>query len=306
VVVDGERWPLRGTVLYGRLRFSPDGRHVAYVESAEPRAYRGPWRVVVDGKPGRAYDTVSELGFTAAGEVHYGALKSFEEAVVVVGDRESPIYDRIEPAPLYEPLGGHWSDPAPVISADGKHSAYGAMRNGKGWVVLDGQKGPTFLEVGEPVFSPDGRSVAYLARVRKDEWAVVRNGRPGPPLPKARGKPASSPDGTRLAYAACPHLRKGRRGAVAVVDGTVSRLHDMVSAPSFSADSRHVVYIVRDGEREWVVVDGRDGPQYDEVYHGRQNCVARLTFHSDGSVDYLARRGDTVYRVRQFPPGPGA
>ncbi|MBM3472064.1 MAG: hypothetical protein FJX75_02170 [Armatimonadetes bacterium] len=302
VVADDKRWPLKGLVLYSRLRFSPDSRHLAYVEGSKREYYGGTWRVVVDGKPGKPYETVSKLGFTSAGEVHYGARRTSHEVLVVIGDRESPLYDAIEPSPFFEPLGGYWGRAAPIFSPDGKHNAYGVAKGGKGWVVLDGRKGPTFLGVGEPVFGPDGRSVAYCAQVRKDEWALVRDGRPGPQLPEARRRLAFSPDGRRLAYAACISPPKGKRQVVAVVDGKPGPPHENVSAPFFSADSRHVAYVARDGKREWVVVDGRDGPHYDRVFRDREICDAQVSFHPDGSVQYVAQRGDTIYRVRRFPP----
>jgi roadblock/LC7 domain-containing protein len=303
VVVDGKRWPLRGMVLYSHLRFSPDSRHLAYVEGSKRAYYGGSWRVVVDGKPGKAYVTVSALGFTSDGEVHYGARRTWQDALVVVGDRESPIYDSIQPTPYIEPLGGYWGDPAPVFSADGKHNAYGVATGGKGWVVLDGQKGPVFQRVAEVVFSPDGRSLAYGAMVRENEWVVMLNGRPGPCFRAICGTPVFSPDGKRLACVAYSGPPKGQSEIVAVVDGRPGP--SLQSAPmiAFSADSRHVAYVARAGKEEWVVLDGQNGPQYDEVLRPRPSDVeTHLAFRSDGSVQYLGQRGDTIYRVRQFPP----
>jgi Tol biopolymer transport system component len=174
-------------------------------------------------------------------------------------------------------------------------------------VVLDGQKGPTFLEVGEPVFSPDGRSVAYLARVGKDEWAVALNGKAGPTFREVWGKPLFGPNGERLAYVARLIDKGGKRQLVAVIDGKPSSPRQSVFDLSFSPDSRHVAYVARDGEVESVVADGQSGPQYDEVLRPRPSeDQLYLAFGPKGSVEYLARRGDTIYRVRQFPPGPGA
>jgi hypothetical protein len=80
-----------------------------------------------------------------------------------------------------------------------------------------------------------------------------------------------------------------------------------VSDLSFSPDSRHTAYVARDADREWVVLDGQNGPQYDEVLRPRPSDVeTHLAFRPDGSAEYVAQRGDTIYRVRQFPPEPGA
>jgi len=48
-------------------------------------------------------------------------------------------------------------------------------------VLLDGQAGPEYDEIceGDPVFSPDGKCVAYTAR-KGDKWLVVVDGQAGP------------------------------------------------------------------------------------------------------------------------------
>jgi hypothetical protein len=306
VVVDGERRPLELGARCGRPVFSPDGRHVVYVVYADDG--HDMWEhVAVDGELGPAYRLIAEPGFTPDGHVCYTGLKPHVGEVLVVGRQESPGYDRIETEDVGDPMGGSWPACPLAFSPDGLHSAYGVARDRKGWVVLDGQKGPTFLEVGEPVFSPDGRSVAYLARVGKDEWAVALNGKAGPTFREVWGKPLFGPNGERLAYVARLIDKGGKRQLVAVIDGKPSSPRQSVFDLSFSPDSRHVAYVARDGEVESVVADGQSGPQYDEVLRPRPSeDQLYLAFGPKGSVEYLARRGDTIYRVRQFPPGPGA
>jgi Tol biopolymer transport system component len=306
VVVDGERQPLEPGARCRRPAFSPDGRHVVYVVYA----YDGhdTWEhVAVDGELGPAYRLITEPGFTPDGDVCFTGIKRHVGEVLVVGGQESAGYDRIETEAFWDPMGGSWPACPLAFSPDGKHRAYGVAKGGKGWVVLDGQKGPTFLEVGEPMLSPDGGSVAYRAEVRKDEWTVALDGRPGPTFRDVWGKSLFSPDGKRLAYVARCLDRGVKLRLVAVVDGKPSPTHESVSDLSFSPDSRHTAYVARDADREWVVLDGQNGPQYDEVLRPRPSDVeTHLAFRPDGSAEYVAQRGDTIYRVRQFPPEPGA
>ena len=61
--------------------------------------------------------------------------------------------------------------------------------------------------------------------------------------------------------------------------------------PTFSADSRHVAYGARIGDKWHVVLDGHPGRGFDEIFpHGPR-------FLLDGSLQYLARDGDVIYRV---------
>jgi hypothetical protein len=109
-----------------------------------------------------------------------------------------------------------------LLSADGKHLAYAARRNGKWMVVMDGKAGP---ELDEPPryllsMSPDGSRLAYVVEEGKSAWVVVD------------GKP-----GERWEW----------------VDN---------SPPVWSPDSRHVAYRAGNGEGGRVVLDGEAGPHY--------------------------------------------
>ena len=54
VVVDGHEHARTSLVLEGSLTFSPDGEHIAYVARTRDEKYT----VVVDGKPGKAYERI--------------------------------------------------------------------------------------------------------------------------------------------------------------------------------------------------------------------------------------------------------
>ncbi|MGD0463919.1 MAG: hypothetical protein ABSB74_15655, partial [Tepidisphaeraceae bacterium] len=54
----------------------------------------------------------------------------------------------------------------PVFSRDGRHFAYVARRDQMLCVVVDGQAGAEYDDIGEDsvIFSPDGKRVAYAAK----------------------------------------------------------------------------------------------------------------------------------------------
>jgi hypothetical protein len=62
-----------------------------------------------------------------------------------------------------------------VFSADGSRMAYGARRDGKDRMVIDGREDPPFDDLGPPSFSPGGEHVAYAAK-RDGKWRVLVDG----------------------------------------------------------------------------------------------------------------------------------
>ena len=102
LVVDGkegkaydETWGVNGE----HVVFSPDGRRVAYVATSGGKrvAYwkdsGGKQFVVVDGKPGQAYDEIASVVFSPDSQhVAYGA-KVGDKWVVVINGKEGQRYD---------------------------------------------------------------------------------------------------------------------------------------------------------------------------------------------------------------------
>lgn len=290
VVVDGRAGPAYENVR--NLRFSPDGKHLAYAAKAG-----GKWGIVLDGQPGQNDAEIDpwSLVFGPDGQFAYAAYKDGKSSVVVNG----------EPGPPYDEV-----DPDSMVFGPHGQFAYAAQKDGKWFAVVDGQAGLPCdaIRRGSMLFSPDGR-LAYAAK-ENAKWFPVVDGQPGPEHEDVYGI-TFSPDGTRMVYAA----KKGLKWS-AVLDGQEDSTHNVAGWFIFSPDSRRLVYVtmeehrevVIDGQGWWpfsvvtypsyrVVVDGCPGPRYDFLDCGP-------VFREDGTVEYVASRDETVYRVTVRPPVP--
>jgi len=187
-----------------------------------------------------------------------------------------------------------------VFSADGSRLAYVVQRDTEMALIVDGQVHATHAEIARPVFSRDGRRMAYAARPAADSprWTVYVDG-------KAEGQydlviPRSfvfSPDGSHLGYAVQrgdqrfyvldgqegPGFNEvsllefsansqrsgylGRRGGIqtVMIDGKEFASHERVGALALSPDGNRVAYAAASGKSMFVVVDGKHGRSYDSV-----------------------------------------
>jgi hypothetical protein len=133
-------------------------------------------------------------------------------------------------------------------------------------VVVDGKVGRKWDWVfdGSITFSPDGKRMAFAAK-RFGAALVVVDNTSGPPY-DGIGSIAFSPDSKRIAYGA----QRGEAWCV-VVDGIPGRDYDWLAAgPSFSPDSRHVIYVAdrlmqSHPKQEFIVLDDVEGQPYQWV-----------------------------------------
>ncbi|MDW8026564.1 MAG: hypothetical protein RMK18_11970, partial [Armatimonadota bacterium] len=87
---------------------------------------------------------------------------------------------------------------------------------------------------------------------------------------------------------------EARRGGkeFVVVDGEEGKEYDGIGTLIFSPDSKHLAYGAERGKKQFVVVDGVEGKEYDCFLRG-----SKLVFDSPNRLHSLAVRGDKIFLV---------
>ncbi len=130
--------------------FSADGKHVAHIARL-----KSGWHVVVDGRIGRAYDDISNLGFAPGTDTAVYLARTGEARCIVIGSDEGPDGKALSPI---------------AFTADGSRYGYWMQGEaGRAKVVIDGKE----IDLGNaaadvPMFSPGGSGVAYRVLGRGD------------------------------------------------------------------------------------------------------------------------------------------
>ena len=200
----------------------------------------------------------------------YGAVRDDQCYLVVDGEEIGP-FDDLGTRTGYQ------------FSHGGSRLAFVALVEQNLHVMLDGHRGPPAYDVGNFIFSPDGKQTAYAAQESKGgPWFVFQGDRKQGPYQTIGDESLTfSPDGTRLAYAA---QVEGRW--VAVVDGQAGEPHDGIAEMLFSPNGKRIAYVAQDGETEAVAVDGKLERSFDRIGGGS------LVFSPDSrTLGYIARNG---------------
>ncbi|MDB4978338.1 MAG: hypothetical protein JWM56_524 [Candidatus Peribacteria bacterium] len=178
------------------IAFSSDSRRIAYtvqlvsIETSTGNSGND-MQMVIDGKPEEAYQYVGSPLFSPDSKnIAYAVRTGSGADTYGLSDSQMFIKFNDKNMKAYRSVG------SPVFSQDGKHFAYVAGRgikevpqrdeerqisstlnmNAETLVVIDGREGASYDEIfGTPVFSPDGKLVAYAARRGSDLMWVVDN-----------------------------------------------------------------------------------------------------------------------------------
>ncbi len=264
VVVDGVRGEEFENVDRASLKFSPDGKRVAY------KAYQnGKAVAVIDGVKSEEYAVVRGITFSPDGTQVVLEVGGANDAYLVLdGTKATETYDAILDV-AFNPEGKR-------LGFISRHS-YRPCH-----AVIDGIPQEPFDKASALLFSPDGDRIAYHAELEGKKFVMIDHARvqvegydvwPG----------VFSANGRRLAC-----WGWGKEGACMIVDGVKGEPFAGVASPIFSPDSRHFAYVARSGDTYRPVIDGVKGESFD--------FVGTITFSTNGrKACYGVRKGHELW-----------
>jgi len=201
--------------------------------------------------------------------------------------------------------GGHGSYFQAVLSRDGRRYAYAARRGNKkdgAWlVVVDGTESPEYTAVGEIVFSPNGRHLAYAGELgstgrrtsskHRSRWFIVLDGVKGKVHRGVMGL-HFSPDGRRLVYRTSGRSEPAliETGGRVVCNGVAGKRYDRIAVMTHSPDGRYLAYYAERGGCPLVVVETAECAQYREL-------LAAPRFTGPGALRFVALCDGEILRV---------
>ncbi len=267
--------------------FSPDGKRFAYT-----RRVSGGIAAVIDGKVGRAYDSIGVFQFSpdSKHEFYVGTRSS----QFVVSDGQE--------------MEGEGTVKYFVFSQTGGHLAYLAYGPTTGFhMVVDGKASPRFQEyvAHSMTFSEDGKHYAYAFHANFSQSQIVRDGvatnatGPVPFNTRTRSDVEFPPlffsgDGTRLVWVS---QLAGGAGYALGIDGQ-EIVHGLgnYEFPAFSPDSKRFATMIwlGVGKGYALSVDGKTGPVYDDILEVNPNVARFLDSHT---FRFLGVKNGSVYRV---------
>jgi roadblock/LC7 domain-containing protein len=319
LVVDGYLLPNAGSISDSVPLFSPDSKHIAYtafeIDSVNGRQV---YFVVFDSAIGQRYEMVypGSLVFSQDGSRLAYVVKRGRGCAVIVDEQPGPEYDTIQGQV--------------VFSSDGKRYAYAARWDSKSFAVVDGQEGPRFdtictkivfspdggrmaygvkqsgsyyLVKGDlvdaipgifagPLFSTDGKHLAYGTVNDEGRFVAVVDGKVGPGYGDGIvvGSLTFSPDGNRVAYTG---LRQDKKKMFIVCDDKAGPEFDWIASDiSFSANGQDVAHVASIGQKWFMVINDETVREYDGI------VSKSLTFGPDNSLVCLAIKKKQLYRVQ--------
>jgi hypothetical protein len=227
ILVDGKE--LKKFEYTSEFQFSRNGESYAFIVSQSGEMF-----VAFNGEEQRAYQKIDSLSLSPDGKRFAHRADHGGKQYLIIDGKPKPYAGKLWRKVLFSPDSKRWAtvldnkvivdhaSDAPIgppdqynspidansltFSPDSRHYAYFGTLTGLRVVVLDGQELGRYEAVAKtPTFSPDGRSMAYLAQAGRDgKWTVYINGKKHadvPYDPNSRSVLEFSPDGKSIGYA---------------------------------------------------------------------------------------------------------
>lgn len=270
VCLDGKPWQ-QGFADVRNLFVSPDGTKAAASVAVKALAeadifgfQKGVWTVAVDGKPWNTnFVNVWGLAFSSDSK-HVAAetrINLYDYAIVVDENMWHEVFKCVW-EPMFHPKEN--SVIAPVKLAQG----WTIAMNGK--PIWD-----TFVQLWNPRFSNDGRKIAAVVAPEFGKWTIAVDSIPWQKtFNDTVLAPIFSPDGKKVAAIAKEskdqmsmgsslHSIKGNDRWTIIVDGVAwDQTFDMIWDPVFSPDSKTIVAKAEINGKYCIVVNGKPGKKF--------------------------------------------
>ncbi len=231
LVVNNEEGKRYDEILVNSIVFSPDSQKFAYIAKGK-KGKKDVYFLVINNREGRGYDEISEnsLMFSDDSKKITYMVREGDRIFSVVYHLEKDKYEQnvyslfstSQSAKLYSSnLSKEFSSEDEerqrfqiftsfVMSSDGQKIAYVAEKEGKLWVMVNGEGFKGYDFVHSPIFSPDNKKLAYIAEERDEKNKQVRqfvvvNNKEGERFDWIYTPPQFTPDSKYLYYGA----RKG-------------------------------------------------------------------------------------------------
>ena len=165
LVLNGKEELLPDGTVPGLPVVRPDNKGVGVIMTSKDGAFlhQGFFH---DGIKEKQYDEVADLVYSKDSSIHAYSARKGESWFIVANGKEGPVFDRVV---------------TPVFSPDNKLLVYRARKDGKRFVVVADAAGkvlgrhPSYEQVFQPVFTADGKSVAYgIKDGQKLIWKVEK------------------------------------------------------------------------------------------------------------------------------------
>jgi len=235
---------------------SSDGEHFAY--AAQRGRHR--WVMMQDGEPGQEFKDAGAPTFAPDGRRF-----AYEVLMIGSGSRRAVVVDGDVDAGGEGPV---------VFSDDGEHIAYRKKDDQGLHLVVDGQVGPGFEELGDRVlFRPQTGGVGYVAK-SDDKWHPVLDGVAGPSFDEIHDDTLEFTADGDLVFVGTED-----EGSSVVIDGVPAPDFGFVDHLVLSPDRRRLAYVaaarprsaidLRNRGSQCVVLDGEPGPELRSLRQGQ-------------------------------------
>ena len=249
--------------------FSPDGKKTAYTAFKNKKdAY-----VISGGKEYGPYKNVREIKFSPDSSKLAFTAFIHKGWHLVVDGRESKPYKNI----------------MEITFSVNNETACVAQKKQKLFVLKNFTPLMEYKTIGKPVFSPDGKTLAYPA-METNKWQVIINGKKEAKFDNL-GPVVFSKTGKNYGYAG---IIKDK--ATMVINGKKQETFDSIGLIKFSEDENHHAYRARLKNKWFVIFDKKKGKSYLNVRQPIFNPVKN-------EIAYMAFTGNDVLMVRNNKEG---